>query len=137
MRWPNTISNNQLYAHCNSAFVCHSTRIQMENVRTVLHMPQDTPAQLALHFAVERLQIHKGRRNIAPLPMLMCGKSEILAPSQTCFGLQTWRFHYSPQSLPMLKNWIASTFRTFWVGSFWNYCMNTSSAMFNSQVSAN
>ena len=53
----------------------------------VLRMPQDTPAQLALHFAVERLQIHKGRHNIAPLPMLMYGKSEILAPSQKCFGL--------------------------------------------------
>ena len=62
IRWPNTISNSQLYTRCNSQPL--SIIVQERRWRTlghVLHMPQDTPAQLAIHFAVVGSQIHKIR----------------------------------------------------------------------------
>ena len=63
IRWPNTISNNQLYARCNTqplSVMVQDRRWGM--LGHALRMPQDTPAQLALHFAVVGSQIHKSRR---------------------------------------------------------------------------
>ena len=63
IRWPNTISNEQLYTRCQSqplSVIVQERRWRM--LGHVLRMPQDTQALLALHFAVEGSQVHKGRR---------------------------------------------------------------------------
>ena len=78
IRWPSTISNNQLYACCNSQPL--SVTVQERRWRMlghVLRMPQDTPAQLALHFAVEGSQIQKGGRGRHQTNLLDTIKSDL------------------------------------------------------------
>lgn len=60
-----------------------------------------------------------------PFAYAVCRKGAIFGCfyllSQTCFGLQTWRFHCSPQGTPMWKSIRSPASLQVSVGSIW-YC---------------
>jgi len=60
---PNTISNELLYRRCDTQPLSEiATRARWRVLRHVLHMPSDTPAQLAMQFALKGATEYKGRR---------------------------------------------------------------------------
>jgi hypothetical protein len=63
-RWPNIISNKNLYKRCND---CKPLTVRVEEARWrmlghILRSPENTPAQTAFSYAVEGALIHKSRR---------------------------------------------------------------------------
>ena len=61
IRWPNTISNELLYIRCDTWPLSDmETEARWRLLGHVLCMPTDTPAQLAMQFALKRATEYKG-----------------------------------------------------------------------------
>lgn len=61
--WPNTISNELLYRRCDTRLLSEMvTEACCRMLGHVLHMPTDTPAQLAMQLALKGVTEYKGRR---------------------------------------------------------------------------
>ena len=63
-KWPNIISNKNLYKRCND---CRPLTKRVEETRWrmlghILRSPENTPAQLALSYAIDGATLHKSRR---------------------------------------------------------------------------
>ena len=62
IRWPHTISNELLYRRCDTRPLSETvTEACWRMLGHVLHVPSDTPAQLAMQFALEGAKEYKGR----------------------------------------------------------------------------
>ena len=63
MHWPNgIISNEDLYIHCGAGLLSQQVRRMLRSMfGHVLRMPNDTPAQLSLQFAVAGSNQYRGR----------------------------------------------------------------------------
>ena len=80
-KWPNVISNKNLYSRCNNCKPL-TERVQEARWRMLGHIlrsPENTPAQLALSYAVEGATLHKSRRGRHQTNLFNIIKSDIEA----------------------------------------------------------
>ena len=63
IHWPNTISNGLLYRRCDTRPLSEIVKeAHWRMLGHILRMPTDTPAQLAIQFALKEATEYKGRR---------------------------------------------------------------------------
>jgi len=71
VKWPAVITNKKLYEVCNTTPL--SERVRLSRWRMLGHIlrsPENSPASLALHYAVVGCKVHKGRRGAHEMNLL-------------------------------------------------------------------
>ena len=78
IKWPQTISNKNLYDICNSQKLSERIRLaRWKMFGHILRSPQNSPAALSLSYAVEGARKHKGRRGCHKINLLKLLRNDL------------------------------------------------------------